>query len=97
MADPTRAVRAHRFELLDDDDRLRAVLGPVGRHEGKTLYGLALYDEAGGERALLGVMPSGPLLSFVSGGDVALELGVADADGEQLDLGPYLVGLEGVG
>lgn len=97
MDDTTRTVRAHRFELVDDDDQLRAVLGPVGEHEGKTLYGLALYDEVGGERVLLGVMPWGPLLSFAGEADVALELGVADDDGEHVDPGPYLVGLEGVG
>jgi len=90
---PTHEVlRAKRVELVDDEGRVRAVLGPVHREEGQAVLGLSLHDESG-ERAWFTTGPSGPDLGMARDGDEVVLLGVVEGPGIVID-GPRFMLLD---
>lgn len=59
---------ARRFELVDKDGRVRAVLGDVGAPDGYT-PGLDLLDRLGNSRTTYALFRHGATLDFVVGGN----------------------------
>jgi hypothetical protein len=83
---------ARRFEVVDTEGRVRAVVGNLSGSSSEWYPGVALLDEDGHERVSLMLGASGPLLTFAEAGNVALELGVFDeADPESVAPGPCVV------
>lgn len=84
-------VRAHRFELIDVDGRVRAVLGAdswgAGRGTGVIEdvrpgngYGLTLLDRHGSGRVMLSTDGTSAALTLCIGGNLAVEVAVADPE-----------------
>lgn len=88
MDEGSAVVRARRFELVDEDGDVRAVLGKLGQHQGQGIYGLSLRVD-GRERAWVVHGPLGPQLGFDQDGDVVAVMGVEEG-GDALRPGPYL-------
>jgi hypothetical protein len=80
-------VQAHRFELIDEAGRVRAILGDIldTKSYGP---GLALLDRQGHHRANYALAPWGPTLTFSLGGNDVLVLAVND-DGFRDDAEEY--------
>lgn len=78
MEQGTGVVRATRFELLDEQGRVRAVLGLLGRGTAD-VFGLTLLNEYGGQRAW--IVADGPTaqMGIDHGGNQAA---VMSANGE---------------
>lgn len=74
-------IQAQRFELVDDEGRVRAVLGDVGGPGGYA-PGLVLRDAEGNDRSCCALFPDGPLLSFDVGGNDVLTVGVVEELGQ---------------
>ncbi len=86
-------LRARRFELVDDDGEVRAVLGQQGTAYGLTLYG---EDPVQGQRSLhrradFAVGHAGPWMEMSLGGNTSLSMGVHDPIAENFYPGPYWV------
>ncbi|MGH3369596.1 MAG: hypothetical protein ACRDPR_06315 [Nocardioidaceae bacterium] len=95
MEKPTAAeipdvLRARRFELVDGDGAVRAVLGRLPGPDDWPVLGLAVLDGEGRARAWLALDPTGPGLVFDNGGNAGLDMGVDDAVADDLRVGPYL-------
>ena len=88
--DPAEVVRARRIELVDSHGRVRAVVGelPGGAPPGS--FGLCVFDAEAEARVWLALEPSGPLLVFDQDGNIALQLGVNDAEPDGLHTGAHL-------
>lgn len=95
-------VRAHRFELIDVNGRVRAVLGvaPGGGGEGGVIadvhpghhaYGLTVLDRQGSGRVSLTTDGTSASLTLFIGGNAAVAMGVADPEtAENVAPGGYL-------
>lgn len=86
---PIDCVRTRRVEVVDEHGVVRAVIGGLVGGEAD-LFGIAIYDSSGGERATLALTEEGPLLGFSAHGDDALVLGVDDPRTTAMRPGPYL-------
>lgn len=71
-------VRTRRFELLDDRDRLRAVIETGDGDEGSIETGLRILDARGSERLLVAHMAWGAVISLAHEGDTVLEIECMD-------------------
>lgn len=69
---------AGRFEVVDEQGRVRAVMGDLSGSAQGWYPGVALLDEQGMHRVWVVLTEIGPTLSFSEAGNVVLELGVAD-------------------
>ena len=84
-------LRAGRFEVVDSDGRVRAVLGDLSTPAGPYRPGLALRSRDGEPTVLLHLTPEGAALDFAFQGDIGLVLGVDDRVADAaIDPGPYL-------
>jgi hypothetical protein len=97
MEEPTTSeipgvLRARRFELVDDDGSVRAVLGthPHPDPDAPPVYGLSLLDRDGRQRVWLELSDTGPALAFDRGGNQLIEVGVNDPGTECEPGGAYL-------
>lgn len=87
-AEPT--LQAARVEVVDADGRVRLVLGDIGHPERPgEVFGLAIVDVTGRQRAWLALDDSGAALVFDRTGNAAVELGVGDGTGEATVSGSY--------
>lgn len=85
-------VRARRVEVVDDEGRLRAVLGEVARPAQQApSFGLVLYDEHGRARLWAAVEDTGPVLVLDQDGNVGVEVGVHDPNDDTDHVGAYIV------
>lgn len=91
MVEPTRevldVVRARRVEVVDDEDRVRLVLGEMG----DGVAGISVRSAEGRERASLLVHDTGVSLAFKADGDEVLVLGVIDHVPAAGDPGAFIV------
>lgn len=86
-----RRLQAERVEVVDAEGRVRLVLGDVGNPERPgEVYGVAIVDRAGRQRAWLALDENGAALVFDRTGNAAAELGVHDGTGEAVVSGAYL-------
>jgi hypothetical protein len=87
----TRSISVERVEIVDDGGRVRLVLGDIGNpdHPGE-VFGIALLDDAGRQRAWLALDDSGVALALDRNGNAVVELGVDDGTGEVVRSGAYL-------
>lgn len=76
MADP---MQAQGFEVVDEKGRVRARLGLLHEDAYGPIFGLALYSDAGRQRAWLALAPFGPHLGLDQAGNDAVVLAVSDA------------------
>lgn len=87
--DGARVVQAHRFEVLDEKDRVRAVIG-ISSHDSREFVGLEIFDRHGSVRAwLLDEPGEGVQLVFATEGNQVLVVSANDGGGE-LDAGPSI-------
>lgn len=85
-------VRASRFEVVDDEGRVRAVLGRLDTIPGRPPdIGLTLLDAEGRRRLWVAIEPTGPVVVLDQGGNAAVELGVHDAVEDGSHVGAYIV------
>lgn len=83
---------AGRVEVVDEEGRVRAVMGDLSGSAPGWYPGVALLDEYGIHRVWLLLSETGPTLSFGEEGNVVLELGVADRGDPQTQTpGPYVL------
>lgn len=84
-------VRARRLEIVDENDRVRALIGRLGTGgRGEAVIGVALVGDRGSHRAWLALDVSGPALVFNQDGNNVIYLGVDDADTDAMNPGPYI-------
>lgn len=95
LADPhktTEVVRTLRLEIVDREERVRAVVGdlesPDDRH---AVYGLSIIDTGGHERISVALPVEGPSLVFDLGGNIVAQVGVNDPRDDAVHVGAYLV------
>lgn len=87
-------VEAPGFTVTDPQGRTRLFIGDLSGPGGDLWRpGIAIYDEDGSERVSLLLGDAGPVLSYATGGDTRLEVGVVDRHGEGTMPGPYLIAL----
>jgi hypothetical protein len=79
-------MRDERFEVVDGDGRVRAVLGPLAEQE----VGLALYAGDGRERVRLVVDDDAAALTLTAAGNVVVEAGWLEPFGDVVRRGGYL-------
>lgn len=85
-------VRASRFEVVDGEGRVRAVLGMLDTVPGRDPdVGLVLLDQQGRRRLWVAIEPTGPVVVVDQDGNIAVELGVHDVIDEAGHVGAYLV------
>jgi hypothetical protein len=86
-----QVIRAGRIELVDEYDRVRAVVGqlPGTDGHGNPIYGVSVLDHRGKHRVWLEVDGLGPTLAFDQEGQVVIYLGVHDEGSEASHSGPY--------
>lgn len=95
MAEPTGAppdvVQAHRFELLDRQGRVRAVIGELPSYieDGEPIIGISLLDTKGRRRTYLSLDDEGPSLAFDFDENNVLQIGVSDPVGDAQKPGAY--------
>jgi hypothetical protein len=84
-------IRAGRIELVDEYDRVRAVVGQLPGLDGRgnLIYGVSVLDHRGKHRVWLEVDSLGPTLAFDQDGQVVVYLGVHDEGSEANNPGPY--------
>ncbi|HEX9969555.1 MAG TPA: hypothetical protein VGB03_05395 [Acidimicrobiales bacterium] len=83
-------VRARRVEVVDEWGRPRLVLGDIGNPERPgEVFGIAVVDPAGRQRAWLALDDTGAALVFDRTGNAVAELGVDDGTGDALVAGAY--------
>ncbi len=86
-----RALQAERVEVVDAEGRVRLVLGDIGHPDRPgEVFGVAVVDPGGRQRAWLALDDSGAALVFDRTGNAAVELGVQDGTGESTVSGGYL-------
>lgn len=84
-----RVVQAHRFEVLDERDQVRAVIG-IRTHENTELVGLEIFDQHGSARVwILDDSGEGAQLAFATAGNQVLIISGYDEGGE-VDAGPSI-------
>lgn len=88
-AGPVEVVRARRFELVDADGAVRAVLGDLGAGRGE-VFGLALLGAQGWARVRIELGPLGPTVALDQDGNDVIALGVHDAVADALRPGAHL-------
>jgi len=85
------AVRTRRLEVVDDEGRVRAVLGPLDSPDPTAApFGLALLDPIGRPRVWLSLDVTGPSQVFDLAGNNVVSLGVNDPTADALHVGGYL-------
>jgi hypothetical protein len=90
LAEPT-VVRTQRLELVDDEGRVRIVVGNLApAEEDRYSPGVSLRSAEGDERITLALGDDGPALRFTLAGDDALLVGVDDPSPDTTTTGPYL-------
>lgn len=83
-------IRTRRIEVLDGKGRPRVVLGDLsGGAPPEQVFGLALLDQDGRQRAWLAIHDHGATLAFDRVGNTVLELGVDDGE-EAMTPGVYV-------
>ncbi|HVE45123.1 MAG TPA: hypothetical protein VNA57_00045 [Acidimicrobiales bacterium] len=83
---------AGRFEVVDEQGRVRAVMGDLSGSAPGWYPGVALLDEHGVQRVWVLLTEIGPTLSFSEQGNVVLELGVSDRGDPHIQTpGPFVV------
>jgi len=86
----TRSVSVERVEIVDAGGRVRLVLGDIGNPDRPgEVYGIALLDNVGRQRAWLALDESGAALGLDRNGNAVVELGVDDGTGEVVRSGAY--------
>lgn len=86
-----RTFQTERVEVVDAEGRVRLVLGDVGNPERPgEVFGVAIVDPAGRQRAWLALDESGAALVFDRTGNASVELGVHDGTGQATVSGAYL-------
>jgi hypothetical protein len=88
-AGPLEVVRARRFELVDVDGVVRALLGDLGPRPGE-VFGLVLLDPHGRARLRIELGPTGPALVLDQDGNDVIELAVHDVVADALRPGSHL-------
>ncbi|HZQ29361.1 MAG TPA: hypothetical protein VFA94_16820 [Acidimicrobiales bacterium] len=84
-------VRATRFELVDADGHVRAVLGDLGSPDPElAVVGFAMVDVDGRQRVWIALDATGPNMVFDLGGNAVLTFGVNDPAPDALHVGAYL-------
>lgn len=88
MAEGTTAdvVRTRRVEVIDEQGRVRAVVGRIGRAEGD-VFGVTAIDTRGRQRVWVVAEDSWAEVGLDHGGDTAAALGVNDEGVPELYLG----------
>lgn len=83
-------VRTRRLEIVDDSDRVRAVVGRLGTGgRDEAVIGIASLDARGSSRAWLSLDACGSSLVFGQEGNNVVYLGVDDGETEAANPGPY--------
>ena len=87
-----RRVRAERLELVDDQSRVRVVLGQLPWHwdDGGAVHGLELYDATGEPRLAAIITPIGPSFTASGGGNVVFAAGYDDPPADLPWMGTHL-------
>ncbi|MDP9071875.1 MAG: hypothetical protein M3N68_11505 [Actinomycetota bacterium] len=85
---PPEVVRARRFELVDAEGAVRAIVGDLGGGGG--VFGVALVGRQGEARVWIELGEQGPALVFDQGGNDVVAVGVHDAVADALHVGAYL-------
>ena len=86
-----RPVHTERVEVVDAVGRVRLVLGDIGNPDRPgEVFGIALLDPAGRQRAWLALDDTGAALGLDRDGNAVVEMGVDDGTGEVLTRGAYL-------
>ena len=79
MAEATDVVRTHRVEIIDNEGRVRLLLGLVGRGADE-MWGVVVRNERGRDRAWLATDGPAAVVGFDHAGNLVASLGV-DEDG----------------
>lgn len=85
--------RGSRFEVVDEDGRVRAVLGQLGEptSDSASAFGVALFSREGSVRLALSLRDTGPHLFFGANGNTVMELGVNDDVPDTFRIRPFLM------
>ena len=84
-------VRTRRLEIVDDNDRVRVVVGRLGTGgRDEAVIGIAVLDGRGSSRVSLSLDACGPALVFGQDGNNVVYLGVDDGETEAANPGPYV-------
>lgn len=85
-----RPVSTDRVEVVDAGGRVRLVLGDIGHPERPgEVFGVALLDHTGRQRAWLALDDNGPAFGLDRHGNAVVELGVDDGTGDVVRRGAY--------
>lgn len=85
-----RSVSTERVEDVDAGGRVRLVLGDIGNPERPgEVFGIALLDPAGRQRAWLALDENGAAFGLDRHGNAVVELGVDDGTGDIVTSGAY--------
>lgn len=81
MAEASEVTRTRRVEVVDEEGRVRVLLGLIGRDTESEIWGLVVRDENGRDRTW--IVHDGPVaeVALDFGGDTVASLCVGD-DGE---------------
>ena len=85
MAEGSDVVRTRRIEVVDDEGRVRAVLGLLGQGDGET-FGLVVRDGQGRDRAWVVAEAVTAEVGLDSGGETVAALTVDSLGGPDLFL-----------
>jgi len=78
MAEASEVVRTRRVEVVDEEGRVRAVLGLIGKDEFSTIWGLVVRDQDGRDRAWVLHDREGAEVALDFGGNTVASLSVSD-------------------
>jgi hypothetical protein len=87
----SEVLQTRRIEVVDEQNRVRLVLGLLRRSEGaEGAFGLSILDTTGRVRVWLALEETGPTLVFDESGNAVLQLGVDDPSPDSLRTGSFL-------
>jgi hypothetical protein len=87
---PPELIQTRRLEITDAQGLVRAVLGDIGTPASPAIFGFAVFDADGRQRAWLALHDTGPALVFDQGGNDAVHIGVDDDHPEAVRTGAFL-------
>ena len=87
MAEVSDVVRTRRVEVVDEQGRVRAVLGLIGQDESSTIWGLVVRDQNGRDRAWVIHDRELAEVALDFGGNTVASLTVSDTGEPSLFLG----------